>query len=109
MADEERTTRALGPLTRRLGENLRALRSVRGVSAQRMADALNMPSLTRAAISKIEVGQRGVSLEEVAAVAAFFEIADPWDLVTEARCTVCCGSPPPGFACKTCGAGADNG
>jgi transcriptional regulator with XRE-family HTH domain len=60
-----------------------------------------MPSLTRVAISKIESGSRGFSIEELFALARFFGLSVD-DFVLNI-CDRCQGSPPKGFACLECG------
>lgn len=61
----------LGPLTRNVAANLRALRKQRGMSLAEVSEQLEQlgAPLSLNAVSKIELGNRGVDLDEVTALA----------------------------------------
>jgi transcriptional regulator with XRE-family HTH domain len=95
-------------LTARVIANMKALRAQRGWSAQALADRLPVDMLFgRAVIANLETGRRrDISLEEIAALAAVFGYANPWDLTAPIvpPCPRCAGEPPEGFTCQLCGA-----
>lgn len=61
----------LGPLTRNVAANLRVLRKQRGMSLAEVSEQLEQlgAPLSLNAVSKIELGNRGVDLDEVTALA----------------------------------------
>jgi transcriptional regulator with XRE-family HTH domain len=63
-------------------------------------------------LSRIENGRDGhrtvvISVDDLVALAAAFDTS-PENLLTERtpNCAACMDAPPPGFACRTCGAEA---
>lgn len=86
-----------------VARNIRQLRKARGWTAQQLAE--QAPPLSRQAISRIENGDRGVSLDDAYALAEVFGVTVD-QLATATACEVCHGCPPSGFACLACGTGA---
>lgn len=58
-------------IEQRFAERLRAVRTARGWSAQQVA---NRTGISRVAIAKIEVGDRGVSLGDAVLISAAIEV-----------------------------------
>ena len=95
-----------------VARNITGLRRARGWSmrqlSDRCADAGKRIAISR--LSRIETARDGsrvleVSVDDLVALAAAFEVSTdhllaPWD----PKCTACLDCPPPGFACRTCGA-----
>jgi transcriptional regulator with XRE-family HTH domain len=107
------TTESSGPLrpatrpsqtSSLVAANVRLLRKVRGWSAQRLADNVAEAGhvLPRVAVAKIEKCGRMVTVDDLVAIASGFGV--PAAMLIEVLCEVCCGSPPAGFACRSCGA-----
>lgn len=90
-------------------ENVIALRKARGWSAQRLAEELAAhPGTTltsRAIIANWENGRKetGVTVDDLAALAAVLEVSPPWSLTEIPICAVCRNVPPAGFSCRSCG------
>jgi len=86
-----------------IGANIRALRRDRGWTQAQLGELMEWPtnSTVCAAEGRRDGRQRGFTTEEVQRLADIFGVK-PWQLAT--RCAHCCGYPPPGFACLTCGA-----
>ncbi len=97
-----------------VANGIRTLRRSRGWSRDHLAERcarLGYPALTAPALANIETGRRDargrrrrdVTVDELFVFAEAF--GTPVDaLLTEAACERCCGSPPTGFACLSCGA-----
>ena len=86
--------------------HVRRLRRAQGWTqsntAARLADAGMVMGHT--CLSKLESGERTVTVDELAILAAVFDIADPWSLTVLPECATCHGAPPAGFTCNDCGA-----
>jgi transcriptional regulator with XRE-family HTH domain len=84
--------------------NLRGVRASRQMSAQAVATVLAWAgsSLTRRALSMIENGRRGVSVDELVEIATAFGLRP--ESMLSPQCETCWGAPPDGFTCRTCGA-----
>jgi transcriptional regulator with XRE-family HTH domain len=112
-----------------LGASVRRHREAVGISAKTLSERIAAlgGSLSRQAISMIETGHRGVTLDELMYLARAMKISplrlllpDPAVMVQvggvpmsmqdaahwfTAICGVCEGYPPTGFACLACGSG----
>jgi len=86
-----------------VGANIRALRIDRGWTQADLGRLMGWPtpSTVCAAEGRRDGRQRGFTRDEVKRLAEIFGVK-PRRLTT--RCAQCWGSPPPGFACLTCGA-----
>lgn len=86
--------------------NIRAMRAVRKWSCQHLANRLEEltpgTTLDRRVLSKIETGERRITVDELPELAAAFSLASPWDLAT-VQCPTCQGAPPARFTCTDCG------
>jgi transcriptional regulator with XRE-family HTH domain len=58
------------------------------------------------AITRVEHGQRRVDVDDLVAIAAALGVTVTQLLEPPTDCTACHGTPPPGFACRSCGAKA---
>lgn len=87
--------------------NLPRLRKARGITVRALSEKLAASGyrLLPSAITKIEQGDRSVSVNDLAAIAEGLGIADPWSLTNPPTCDRCHGAPPDGFACLRCGQG----
>jgi hypothetical protein len=88
------------------GANIRALRQGRGWSQRRLGALMGWPDPVTVCAAEGHRGgrQRGFTPDEIRRLAAIFGI-EPWQLTT--RCTHCAGTPPAGYACRTCGAAGE--
>lgn len=90
-----------------IGANVRALRQAHGWSQRHLATLLGWgpdpSSICRLEKEARDGRRRNITVPELERLADIFEVA-VWQL--KARCIVCDGSPPAGFACLTCGARA---
>jgi hypothetical protein len=86
-----------------IGANIRALRRDRGWTQAQLGELMEWPtnSTVCAAEGRRDGRQRGFTTDEVQRLADIFSVKTS-QLTT--RCAHCCGYPPPGFACLTCGA-----
>lgn len=84
--------------------NMTALRARMGWTAQRVADELAAAghAITRQAISKIENGDRGISLDLGFALANVLGVSIE-RLCSQPICDHCEGGPPRGYTCNACG------
>jgi transcriptional regulator with XRE-family HTH domain len=104
----------IGPTGQVVAENVARLRKSRGWTLRALSKALAAAGrdLGQDAINKIENGRREevttnsvsrrIDVDDLVAFAAVFGVA-PAVLLTNPRCAACLDSPPPGFACTTCG------
>jgi transcriptional regulator with XRE-family HTH domain len=85
-----------------IGANIRALRRARGWTQAQLGKLMQWPtsSTVCAAEGRRDGRQRGFTTDEVQRLADIFGVKAS-QLTT--RCAHCCGYPPPGFACLTCG------
>ena len=97
-----------------VANNLTALRRARGWGLRDVSDrtAAAGKRVGISSLSRIENARDGhrrvvVSVDDLVALAAAFEVR-PEQLLTswEPKCTACLDTPPPGFACRSCGAEA---
>jgi hypothetical protein len=86
-----------------VGANIRALRLRKGWTQAELGKLMDWPTTSTvcAAEGHRDGRQRGFTTKEVARLAAIFDVS-AWHLTVE--CANCCGRPPIGFACLTCGA-----
>jgi hypothetical protein len=86
-----------------IGANIRALRRARGWTQAQLGELMEWPtsSTVCAAEGRRDGRQRGFTTDEVQRLADIFGVKTS-QLTT--RCAHCCGYPPPGFTCLTCGA-----
>jgi transcriptional regulator with XRE-family HTH domain len=91
--------------------NVRRLRTARAWTQSRLAEDLAGELGNRrdpTAITRIEKGNRAVTLDEAFALAAVFGVTVD-QLATATDCDVCHGCPPAGYTCNICGAGKGGG
>lgn len=92
-----------GPLAQRVARNVKQLRERQRMPltqlAARLAE-LGTP-IARLGLYDLEKGTRKVSVDELAALAQLFGVAQPWDLTGDI-CDTCCNAPPAGFRCVSC-------
>lgn len=88
-----------------IGANVRALRQGMGWTQRHLATLLgwgpDASSICRLEKEAKDGRRRGITVHELDRLADIFEVA-VWQL--RARCVICDGNPPAGFACLTCGA-----
>jgi transcriptional regulator with XRE-family HTH domain len=91
-------------VSRRVIARAKVLRQRKGLAAvalaKRMTD-LGYPT-TGNTIANIETRKTHVHVDMACALAAGLDV--PLSALIDAACAHCDGSPPPGFACSTCGA-----
>lgn len=94
------------PRAAAVASNIRAWRAARRWSADDLAALATAAgaSLSRQAISQIEAGARGITVDELFAFAEVFSRSVD-TLATPSTCDRCGGGPPEGFACPACGMG----
>lgn len=94
------------PVTRNVMRNLRAYRTARGHSVQKIADQMTERgvAIERTVLANFESGRRqNISIAEVTALADVLGVTIN-DLIDDnGPCTTCYGSPPEGFICRSCG------
>ena len=85
------------------GANIGALRLSKGWTQAKLGELMGWPTTATvcAAEGHRDGRQRGFTAAEVQQLAGIFGISS-WQLT--ARCAICGGHPPAGFACLTCGA-----
>lgn len=98
----------LGDVGWAVAANVRRLRKARRLNQQSVAARLTdvgrpMPA---SSVSKIESGDRRVDADDLAALARVLHVTPQQLLDAPPSCTRCHGTPPAGFACNACGAGA---
>lgn len=93
-----------GPLAERVAQNLVRLRTQRRLTYVEISARLAAAGrpIHRLGIQQVELGKRRIDIDDLAAFAAVFGLADPWALTVEV-CKVCGGAPPQGFTCRECG------
>ncbi|MFJ2004779.1 helix-turn-helix transcriptional regulator [Streptomyces chartreusis] len=106
--------RATAPISAEVIARLRALRRIRKVSAQVLAERMTAAGypIKRSVIANLESGRRAeVSVDHlVAAAEALGTTAEAILSGPMPTCPTCKGEPPTGFTCNTCGAnGAEGG
>jgi transcriptional regulator with XRE-family HTH domain len=93
-----------------IGANVRALRQGMGWTQRHLAELLgwgpDASSVCRLEKETKDGRRRNITMPELERLADIFDVA-VWQL--KARCVICDGNPPTGFACLTCGARASVG
>lgn len=103
------TVEGKAPMTTRSTEvtaNVRLLRQIKKVSAQRLADEISRLGfpVTRSMIANYEGGRRNTIPVDYLLLAAEVLDTDPLVLLLgPVQCPTCKGAPPEGFTCNTCG------
>lgn len=106
--ERRRRARSPEPSTARISENIKALRTLRGWSAERLARELLLTGcdlgLTRSVIVNLERGRREVvTVDELLAFAAVFNV-EAFSLTrADPACLSCGNMPPIGYSCLACG------
>lgn len=103
----EQPTR-VGPIGDIVRRNARRLRETRGQSLRAFSlvlESVGRP-LSADAILKIEQGLRRVDVDDLSALAVALGVTVAQLLEPPTDCDTCRGTPPPGFACRACGAEA---
>ncbi|MET8766304.1 helix-turn-helix transcriptional regulator [Streptomyces sp. NPDC004658] len=99
----------LGPTGEHLRRRIAQLRELRGMTKKQLSDRVGelgrpIPPL---GISRVEAGTRRVDTDDLVALASALQVSVPQLLGPSTDCGTCQGAPPPGFACKECGAGEE--
>ncbi len=95
----------LGPIGICVAENVRRMRSVQRVTTEQLAahvSDLGRPMYANT-ITKIEKLLRRVDVDDLAALATALGVTPAQLLDPPTDCSICHGTPPPGFACIECG------
>lgn len=101
------------PVSRIIGAHIHALRTARGWSQRQLArlTAEAGKPVGFSTVCRMERNRTpdhpavAVIADDLVSLAAVFGVR-PEQLLTAPDCFVCMDSPPPGFACRTCGATA---
>ncbi|NUR04226.1 MAG: helix-turn-helix transcriptional regulator [Streptomyces sp.] len=98
----------VGPVGDIVRHNARRLRGTRGHSLRTLSLELKTIGrpLSADAILKVEQGLRRVDVDDLSALAVALGVTVTQLLEPPTDCDACHGTPPPGFACRTCGAEA---
>lgn len=100
------------PLSLAVVRHVTVRRNARGWTAEQLAQRLSAVgrAVPRTGLGVLSgQGVRRVDVDDLAALAKVFDVANPWDLTGPPACGACGGSPPPGFTCNGCGAGSVTG
>lgn len=93
-----------GDASRAVAANILAHRKSRRwsvrITSQKLA-AAGRPLLA-SAVTKIELGERRIDVDDLVAFAKAFGV-EPASMLTAPDCDTCNGAPPTGFTCQTCG------
>jgi transcriptional regulator with XRE-family HTH domain len=91
--------------SRNVAARIRRARTVRGWSAQKLADLVDVSGypMHRAQIAALETGDRLVTVDDLCAFAEAFGITPSRLLGEDAMCDRCNDDPPEGFVCLNCG------
>lgn len=102
------TTRRVGPIGDRVRRNILRLRTERRLTTARLSAALKElgQPIQPTGITKLEKGERRVDVDDLVALAVALHVSPAQLLEPPTECGTCHGTPPPGFACNGCGAGA---
>jgi transcriptional regulator with XRE-family HTH domain len=101
-----RVVNGVGEIGRNVANNVRRLRSGQGLSTARLAEVVGEHGrpMHDSAITRIEHCNRAVDVDDLVALASALGVS-PADLLSSAPvCATCANVPPPGFACRACGA-----
>lgn len=96
------------PVTRAVVARICDMRKQRGTTAAALAAAMTKAGyrVDRTSIFKAENGDREqISVDWLVAAAEVLDVPAS-ALLSKPDCTACLDTPPPGFACTTCGATA---
>lgn len=93
-----------GQVERTIAARVKQLRAARGLSTRALADLLQQKgrSIHDSAVSKIELGSRRITVDDLAAMLEIFNVSFE-EMVKPASCSLCFDTPPPGFTCNSCG------
>lgn len=95
----------VGPAGDIVRRNVRRLRTERRLTTERLAELLSEQrgrSIPASGISRLELGQRRVDVDDLSALAAALGVTPVQLLEPPTECAVCHGTPPPGFTCRAC-------
>ncbi|MEU9444623.1 helix-turn-helix transcriptional regulator [Streptomyces sp. NPDC048304] len=100
-------------VSRAVGANVAALRKMRGWSQRALANqtqntgkAVGFSTICRMEkAARPDQGPVAVYVDDVVSLAAAFGVTVQ-RLITPPKCRACMDQPPPGFACRACGASA---
>jgi len=101
-------------ISRTVAANVARLRQARGLSVRAFSAAIqaNGHRMNHSSLFRIEVGYnvtgglRPITVDELVWLAEALGVG-PDRLLTTGPCPTCADTPPNGFACRDCGAGAD--
>lgn len=99
----------IGPAGDTVRRNVRRLRRERRLTVERLAELITEQkgrSLPASGLTRLEHGQRRIDVDDLVALAAVLGVTPAQLLDPPTECAACQGTPPPGFACRTCGAEA---
>lgn len=103
-----RRANEIGAMGAGVAENLKRIRSAQRMTTDRLAERmteLGRPMYANT-ITKIEKLQRRIDVDDLVALATALSVTPVQLLEEPTGCGTCQGTPPPGFACNDCGAGA---
>lgn len=88
-----------------VARNVARLRAHRGLSTRQLSAALAAAGrpVPASGITRVEQAERRVDVDDLVAFAKAFGVP-PTALLGQPDCASCLDTPPPGFACTTCGA-----
>lgn len=96
----------MSPLERNVANNINHIRTLRQISlaeiVRRLAETSRPIPLTGVRRILVEFTRR-IDVDELAALAAALDVADPWSLTVAPGCDTCHGAPPPSMRCVKCG------
>jgi transcriptional regulator with XRE-family HTH domain len=98
----------VGPAGKAFAKKLKTLRQQRRLTTAALSDLLAEHGcrIEQSGITRIELGQRRVDVDDLLALAAALGVTAAQLLEPAEACSACNGAPPVGFACLACGAGA---
>jgi transcriptional regulator with XRE-family HTH domain len=97
--------------SRYVAARIRRARTLRGWSAQYLAGVISEQGypMHRASIAALETGDRLVTVDDLVAFAAAFDVNPSRLLGEQSLCGTCNDNPPSGFVCLNCGAEGKGG
>lgn len=111
MSESQRTGRRaveIGLAGRTVSRNLVRLRRLRGLTTRQLSAELARigREIPATGITRIEKRERRVDVDDLTALASALNVTIQQLLDPPTECGTCHGTPPVGFTCKECGAGA---
>lgn len=99
---------ALGDIGEAVRANVQRLRGDRRFTYVELAGILERSGrpIPVLGLRRIERGERRVDVDDLNALAIALGVTATQLLGPPSECETCCGTPPPGFSCRTCGEGS---